>query len=100
MSASEHITREIMQNVPPWLAAMFYLASLLVCAWTALSFVRRFRQHRRGRQNPCRGTTHWVEVAGSLLGYLTFHRQLLRDRFAGIAHLLLFYGPATIVVVL
>lgn len=92
MSASEHITREIMQNVPPWLAAMFYLASLLVCAWTALSFVRRFRQHRRGRQNPYRGTTRWVEIAGSLLGYLTFHRQLLRDRFAGIAHLLLFYG--------
>ena len=92
MSADEHLTREIMGNIPMWLAVMFYLTSLVACGWAILALIRRFRQHRRGRQALYRETSGWVATVASLLRYLTFHRQLLRDRFAGVAHLLIFYG--------
>jgi AhpD family alkylhydroperoxidase len=31
-------------------------------------------------------------AVGSVIAYLTFHKQLRRDRYAGTAHMLMFYG--------
>jgi len=92
MPVNEPVTREIMGNVPMWLAVAFYMAALAACGWALLALVRRFRQHRRGRRAAPRESSSWVGSVAGVLGYLTFHRQLLRDRFAGVAHILLFYG--------
>jgi Fe-S oxidoreductase/nitrate reductase gamma subunit len=34
----------------------------------------------------------WWRSIVAVLSYVTFHQQLLRDRYAGVAHLLMFYG--------
>ena len=91
MSDDQHVTRQILGNVPPVVVVLFYLAALIACGLAALGFAFRFAKYRRakGARTPRRGP-----LAGtmSVLVYLTFHKQLLRDRYAGLAHLLMFYG--------
>ena len=93
MTDPEQITRVIMDNVPAWLAVAFYTAAFAACGFAGLVFIRRFLQYRQGRPAaPERPAKTFGNVAGNLIGYLLFHKELLRDRAAGIAHLLVFYG--------
>src|SRR5687768_9004904 len=94
MSASEDITRQILGNVPPLLQGAFYLTAGVACTLAGVCFVRRMRRYRHGSpqgvaEQPRRS---WWRSIATLLSYVTFHHQLLRDRYAGIAHLLMFYG--------
>ena len=92
MPVDESVSREIMGNVPMWLAVAFYMAALVACGWALLALMRRIRQHRLGRRVAHSESSSWSGSVVAVLRYLTFHHQLLRDRFAGVAHILLFYG--------
>lgn len=120
MSPGAAITREILGNVPPGAEAAFYAAAFAACALAAWLLARRMLLHRRGRRargatggtsgadRAARGVdssarragrgarTALLPALGSVLAYLTFHRELRRDRYAGIAHLLTFYGFAVL----
>lgn len=92
MFGDEAITREIMGHVPRWLAVAFYVGAVVACGATAVVVGRRVwqcRLARRPSEVATAGTWHRI-VRG--LRYLAFHEQLRRDRFAGWAHLLMFYG--------
>ena len=94
MNDYEQITRTILGNIPSALAIAFYVAAYAACGLAALVFIRRFLQYRRAApSSPDRtiGSTLPARV-GEVIRYLTFHQELLRDRRAGIAHLLVFYG--------
>lgn len=92
---SQRITRVIMGNVPGWLAILFYICAAAACLFAAAQFVRRFLKVRQGRcrrESPAGNSPSLRSKAIALIRYLVFHEQLLRDRYAGIAHILLFYG--------
>ena len=82
----DHVTREILGNVPEWLLPWFYGVVLGACAWSAVAFFLRFRARRSGA--PSGNRARVLDV----VRYLTFQQKLLEDRFAGIAHLCTFYG--------
>lgn len=93
----ENTTRQIMGNVPAWAAWAFYSTVAMACAWAVWQFVRRFRQHRHGQpireEQPHGRVRRPLGVrAASIIARLTFHRKLLSDPYAGIAHLMVFYG--------
>lgn len=93
-TASE-ITRQIMGNVPRWMAISFYAAVTMACVWSFVQFYLKFARHRRGRAEPTKPESRQITLAHRVLSglsYVVFHRQLMRDRYAGIAHILLFYG--------
>ena len=93
MGDDEQITRQIMGNVSdtPWLVVLFYVFALGACGVAAIAFIRRIGQYRCAKpdQDLRRGIGRGLL---SVFGYLTFHRQLRRDRYAGLAHMLVFYG--------
>jgi Fe-S oxidoreductase/nitrate reductase gamma subunit len=94
--AHEEITRTIMGNIPGWLALSFYVLVAAACLWALVQFTRRFLTYRRSRSTvpavPNDAKKSVLVGIISVAKYLTFHQQLLRDRYAGIAHLLVFYG--------
>ena len=94
MSLGEDITRPIMGNVPAVLQLAFYIATLVACGLAGLGLLRRFWRYRHGAARVRRGPQRRSSLAGfgDVVSYLTFHQQLLRDRYAGTAHLLMFYG--------
>ncbi|MEE9229427.1 MAG: (Fe-S)-binding protein [Acidobacteriota bacterium] len=94
MRPGREITREIMGNVPVSLQVAFYIVVFVACGLAAYALLRRARQRRRSKDVPPEPDHHRSRIAriGSVLSYLTFHRELLRDRYAGLAHLLMFYG--------
>jgi Fe-S oxidoreductase/nitrate reductase gamma subunit len=94
MSASEDITRQILGNVPVLLQGVFYLTTGVACGLAGVCFVRRLRRYRSGPRQAVaeRPRRPWWRSITALLSYVTFHQQLLRDRYAGVAHLLMFYG--------
>lgn len=96
------ITRTIMGNVPSWMAIVFYISVFIACTWAAVKLYVRFTMHRHGRLDQVRNQEQSKASVGSRIAavatYLGLHRQLLRDRYAGVAHLLLFYGFAILFV--
>jgi Fe-S oxidoreductase/nitrate reductase gamma subunit len=92
MHPDEGITRAIMGNVPASWQVAFYLAAFTACGLAGYVFLRRFLCHRRGKITPPEHSRSMVAGIGSVLSYLAFHKPLLRDRYAGMAHLLMFYG--------
>jgi Fe-S oxidoreductase len=94
MNADELITREIMGNVPAAIRIAFYLVACVACGLAGYGFWRRFRRYRKGvGQLPDRHQRRSrLAGVGSVIAYLTLHQQLLRDRYAGVAHLLIIYG--------
>jgi Fe-S oxidoreductase len=90
MNESE-VTRQILGNVPSGLVWMFYVLALGTCAGAAVALVRRSRGRHRARRRAEQPPPLHVRLK-SIAGYLIFHKQLRRDRFAGIAHLLTVYG--------
>lgn len=91
---NELITREILGNVPAGLARVFYVVTFAVLGWSAWRFYRRAAARREGRPAETQAAARpgWRTIVTSAVQYLAFHRQLLQDRYAGIAHLLTFYG--------
>ena len=88
---AEVVTREILGNVPQWMSVSFYFLVALSLVIAGLGFARRAARHSRGRRKePPRFDPFGFILA--ICTYLASHRQLLRDRKAGIAHLLTFYG--------
>ncbi len=90
----EQITREILGNVPDWLVTSFYVAAAVACGLAAIAIALRLRRHRLGTGTAAARPTRrasWTAGLVSLAHYLVFHRNLLRDPFAGTAHLLTFY---------
>jgi Fe-S oxidoreductase len=86
------ITREVWWNVPAWLAVSLYAGSALALgftAWVALGHATRWLQGR-----PLTGGRPLAtgRALGRLLAEVFGHRRLFRDRAAGWAHLLIFYG--------
>jgi Fe-S oxidoreductase/nitrate reductase gamma subunit len=94
MTSGGEITREILGNVPRSLQIWLYLLTFAACAVAACWFARRLLVHRRATAGTADAGPRRSVLAGlgSVLRYLTFHDQLLRDRYAGIAHLLMFHG--------
>ena len=89
---AEEITRQILGGVPSWLVFFFYLLVACAFAWTTLQFVTRLRKHSQARANPPEPSPGFGRRVSNLLRFMTFHERLLEDRYAGIAHLLVFYG--------
>jgi Fe-S oxidoreductase/nitrate reductase gamma subunit len=92
---SQQVTRVILENIPGWLSTGFYVAVFAAIGWAAIGFYRRAVRRRKARREPAESNAQSRGIGAmsmSALKYLTFHRQLLEDRFAGIAHLLMFYG--------
>ncbi|MAE65643.1 MAG: hypothetical protein CMJ18_15350 [Phycisphaeraceae bacterium] len=87
----ESVTRQIMDNVPGWMQVTFYAAALAGCGIAVLAFIARISRHRRGRESPARPRSA-LGSATAVVAYLTFHRELRRDPYAGAAHLMTFYG--------
>jgi Fe-S oxidoreductase/nitrate reductase gamma subunit len=80
------VTRTIM-DVPGWLAVTFYVLVFAACGLATLVFLRRIGRYRQARRASRRSWSF-----GSLVRYLLFHEQIRRDRYAGLAHMLMFYG--------
>lgn len=93
MFGNEAITREILGNVPHWLAVLFYISATIACSYAALSFWQRTRSSRKSQapSTPSPVATWNVRVI-RVLRYLVFHEQLRRDPYAGWSHLLVVYG--------
>jgi len=94
MSPAETITRAILGNIPAPIRTGFYVVVFAAVAVAAAGFLRRFLHYRRARPSlprvpPGAGARRGV---ASILSYLTFHRELRRDPYAGLAHLLAVYG--------
>jgi len=86
--------REILWNVPSWLMLAVYLGSAITLTWVLAWFVKRSQIWRLGR----RSDSELGLGAGlsRLVAYLLTHRTIGRDRYAGVMHLLVFWGFAVL----
>ena len=89
MFGNEDVTREILGNVPSWLATAFYVLVATASIIAIAGFARRFQMHRRGRADSNIASRFGWR---NLLRELLFHEKLRRDPYAGVAHLFTFYG--------
>jgi len=85
------ISREILGNVPAWLVGAFYALAVGALGWAAVALLRRALVRRRARR-PAEPPPPIGERLIAIARYLVFQEPLRRDRFAGIAHLLITYG--------
>lgn len=93
MFGDETITREILGNVPQWLAWAFYVLAGLACCGAAYGFWMRGRAYRQARGHASGPTTNSSRTRiARVVRYLVFHEQLRRDPYAGWSHLLVVYG--------
>ncbi|MFN0055990.1 MAG: (Fe-S)-binding protein [Planctomycetales bacterium] len=90
MFGSEHVTREILGNVPRWAALGFYALAAAACGIAAWSFWRRRQRRQQGRR--LEGAAAWSFDWRAWGAAILFQEAIRRDRFAGIAHLLVVYG--------
>jgi Fe-S oxidoreductase/nitrate reductase gamma subunit len=96
VSESE-ITREILGNIPTWLVGAFYTLAFAACGFAALMLLRRASVRRRARR-PTQRPAPLGERLIAIARYLVFQEPLRRDRFAGIAHLLITYGFVILII--
>jgi Fe-S oxidoreductase/nitrate reductase gamma subunit len=85
------ISREILGNIPVWLVSAFYVLAFGALGWAVVALLRR-ASARRGARRPAEPPPPLAERLLSIARYLIFQEPLRRDRFAGIAHLLIVYG--------
>jgi Fe-S oxidoreductase/nitrate reductase gamma subunit len=91
------ISREILGNVPAGLVGAFYALAFAACGWAVLVLLRRSSARHRARR-PAQSPPPLGERLLAIARYLVFHERMRRDRFAGIAHLLITYGFFTLFV--
>ena len=85
------ISREILGNVPAWLVGAFYALAFGALGWAAVMLLRRASARHRARR-PAEPPPPLGERLTAIARYLVFQEPLRRDRFAGIAHRLVFFG--------
>jgi len=85
------ISREILGNVPAALVGAFYALAFGALGWAAVALLRR-ASARHCAQSPAEPPPPLGERLLAIARYLVFQEQLRRERFAGIAHLLVTYG--------
>ncbi|MDA1214600.1 MAG: (Fe-S)-binding protein, partial [Planctomycetota bacterium] len=92
-STAESVTRDILGNIPSWLIVTFYLLVMAACGIACTGFLYRlFSVHLKGASDQTDVVVSWRGRLASVCSYIVLHRQLLRDRYAGFAHLLTLYG--------
>lgn len=93
MTPQDAVTREIMGNIPAVVQTAFYVLTALACSTAVYGFVRRFRGYRQSHAAVAPRAPRSLLAGVRTVGlYLVFHHQLRRDRYAGMAHLLIVYG--------
>lgn len=85
-------TRELLFNVPFWAEVAMYLGALVAVVMVATDLVRRVGMYRRGAPAAGPRTDRPLARIGDLVVNGLFQRDLLRDRFAGLMHLSIFFG--------
>ncbi len=88
----EAVTRQVWWNVPPWLAVALYFGTVAALGIAARRGWPHLRAILRGRPAAPRGRPGAAEIGRRLAVEVLGHRTLLRDRYAGVMHLLLMYG--------
>lgn len=84
------ITREIWWNVPAWLTWTLYVGSALTLGYSAALGWRHLRSWLHGQ--PASGGFDVKRGVADVCVEVFGHRKLFRDRWAAVAHLLIFYG--------
>lgn len=81
------MTREILWNIPAWLMDSVYALAAFCGMWIGFWLLRRNRRWSRGEPSSRQpgGVTR-------LIKYLSSHRSIRRDRYAGVMHQLMFWG--------
>lgn len=84
-------TREIFQNIPAWMQAVFYVTAAIASAVFCYGFYRRWKKYRLG--GPINRMDRLPERIRRALGAIAQNRTVLhRNRYAGISHFLIFWG--------
>lgn len=85
------VTREIFWNFPVWMKAAFYVVGLTVSGFFAYGFWLKYKKYAKGSENG-----RFNNVAGRFLkalGQMTTNSTVMkRDKYAGIAHWMIFWG--------
>ncbi|HIC89558.1 MAG TPA: (Fe-S)-binding protein, partial [Anaerolineae bacterium] len=82
--------RENFWNIPVWSRVVFYLLMVASVAYMAWGIYRRWRLWRTGQPTPA--FDRLGERLGRLLVYALGQLKLLRDRYGGLMHVLMFYA--------
>jgi Fe-S oxidoreductase len=84
-------TREVFRNFPVWMQITFYVVALAMTAFFLYGFWKKYKKYRKGRD-----AGRFNNVAGRFmkaLGMMTTNSTVFkRDRYAGMAHWLIFWG--------
>ncbi|MFQ6089659.1 MAG: heterodisulfide reductase-related iron-sulfur binding cluster [Candidatus Methanofastidiosia archaeon] len=86
----EEVTRQIFWNVPEWIQVLMYLFFFITLFIMLFGIFKRFRMWRKGR-----GKIEFDNLLRRFKDFLIYgigHKRILRDRFSGIMHLLIFVG--------
>ncbi|HZK48907.1 MAG TPA: respiratory nitrate reductase subunit gamma, partial [Thermoleophilia bacterium] len=84
-------TRELLFNVPLWAEVAMYLGAAVAGLMLVTDLARRVGMYRRGAAAGARAD-HPLRRVGDLLVNGILQRDLLRDRYAGLMHLGIFFG--------
>lgn len=84
-------TRELLFNVPMWAEVAMYVGAGVAMLMLVTDLVRRVGMYRRGGPAGPRTDKPLARV-GDLIVNGFFQRDLLRDRYAGVMHLGIFFG--------
>jgi len=84
-------TRELLFNVPHWAEVAMYVGAAVAIIIVATDLARRVGMYRRGAASGPR-TDKLAARLGDLVVNGLFQRDLLRDRYAGLMHLTVFFG--------
>ncbi len=91
MSDSESITRVLFEDFAPWAVRLFYVIGYAAIFVFLYGVYVEVRKYRRGRAASLDG--RWVDRFKAMVASVLNHRTIARrDRMAGAAHRLIFYG--------
>ena len=85
------VGRELLWNVPYWAEVLMYLGAAVMFLLLATDVARRIYMYRRGAPAPS-PTDRLFARLGDLLKDGLLQRALLKDRYAGLMHLGIFWG--------
>jgi Fe-S oxidoreductase len=90
------VTRILFQDFPAWMMVIFYLSAIAAIVAFAYGCYVQLRKYRRGQSLSLPGIVQgMLAMAGELLSHRNLKR---RDRSAGLAHGLIFFGFAMLFV--
>ncbi len=86
-----HVGRELLWNVPYWAEVVMYLGALVVFVLVATDLARRIYMYRRGT-TAAKPKDRLLWRVRNLVVDGILQRAILRDRYAGLMHLGIFWG--------